>query len=237
MENKITLVLIRHPETEGNVVTNSEMSKLERPNHLFRPTEKGMVQIDRAITTYAELGLNMPIFVMHSTALRTKVLASRLGAIYGIVGRPLVEDSRLNEKWDGIFHSLTTEEISARYPEQIDLREKQGWYHHKPFGGESGPDVEVRIRSLLQELGSVPTHLGKTIVLCSHGNWQFLFEKIALGQSASLTEIARETRPIPNCAISVYEFFPQNPFEQQVKLTHINRYAPWLAENEPVRYV
>ncbi|MEK7642252.1 MAG: histidine phosphatase family protein [Patescibacteria group bacterium] len=239
MQNKITLVLIRHPRTEGNEVSNSEMAKLERPNHLFQPTKDGLEQMENAITVYYNLMAKLPLFplfIMCSTAVRTKVVANKFAATFGILGLQVIEDSRLNEKWDGILHSLSKEEIEAKYPEQIDLRKKYGWYHYKPFGGENGPDVEVRIKSLLQDITSVPMHIGKTIVLCSHGNWQLLFEKIALGQSAKEVEEARENNPIPNCAISIYDFFPHARLDSFLRTTEINRYAPWLNATEPTYY-
>lgn len=209
--------MIRHPETEGNVLGNSGMARLERPNHLFIPTTKGSLQVDNVVEAYRRLELSLPTAIYCSTFLRTRVIAE---AFQKISDCPILEDSRLNEKWDGIFHSLPIEEIEEKYSEQIRLRDKIGWYHYTPLGGENGPTVEVRIRSLMRDLGKNFDYASKTILLGTHGNWQFLFEKIALHQTWQEVEEARKNNPIPNCAISVYHFEPPNKFERT-----LNRYT------------
>lgn len=213
----IILVLIRHPETEGNVAM--EMTELERPNHMFVPTENGWKQIDRVLTTYEELRLTRPHKIYCSTFYRTRVVAVKFSQKFR---QPeIVEDSRLNEKWDGIFHSLPMTAIADYYPEEIVLRNKIGWYHYSAPGGENCPAVELRIRSLLFSI-AVPQNEGKTILLCTHGNWQICFEKIALNQRWEGAQRAKKERLVPNCAISVFDFYPPETFEHKV-----DRYAPW----------
>lgn len=220
----IILVLIRHPETEGNVAI--EMTELERPNHLFVPTEYGWEQVDKAFKTYGELKLARPHKIYCSTFYRTRVVAEKFSKEYTL---QIEEDSRLNEKWDGIFHSLPMTTIADYYVEEIVLRNKIGWYHYSAPGGENCPAVELRIRSFLSSI-AIPQNEGKTILLCTHGNWQICFEKIALNQRWEEAQRAKKERLVPNCAISVFDFYPPETFEHR-----IDRYAPWQ-NNSPTKY-
>ncbi len=227
MQDRITLVLVRHPETEGNVLTNSEMTGLERPNHLFRPTEKGLWQVKQALQAFIDLGFARPTAIYCSTALQTRVVAD---AFHEHFRSPIIEDSRLNEKWDGIFHSLSQEDIETRYPDQIEQRKKYGWYHFIPFGGENGPAVEMRIRSFFADIGSNDILNGKTIVIGAHGNWLHLFEGIVKKWPWQKVEEERRKNPFPNCSVSVYHFCPLNSFTNC-----LDRHAPWNS-TDPVQY-
>lgn len=215
----IKLVLVRHPETEGNILSNGQAAKLRRPNHLFQPTKKGLDQVAQAIELYSIMKNDTPSIIYCSTATRTRILAEKFREHFGKTLVNIAEDSRLNEKWDGIFHSMSAEDIAKKYPDQIELRKKYGWYHFKPFGGENAPDVELRIRSFLSDLGENPFHTNKTVILCVHGNWQFIFEKIAENRTWQETEIERATNPIPNCSITGYRFEPPSRFS----ITHNRR--------------
>lgn len=207
----IEIVFIRHPETEGNILTNSEMTKLPSPNHMFRLSACGLEQM-KAVCEYMKTHIPYhPRAVFHSTAFRTRILAASLSRKYEMSN--VIEDSRLNEKWDGIFHSLSHEEINNKYPEQIELREKYGWYHYTPFGGENGPAVEMRIRSFFRDLGEDTSYHGGKVIIVGHGNWFHLFEGIARRQPWEEIERERKQNPVPNCSISIYRFTPPNTFQ------------------------
>lgn len=207
----IEVVFIRHPETEGNVLTNSEMAKLPRPNHLFTLSNKGVGELEAVCAHMRQTMHYPPRAIFHSTAYRTRVLAHAISREHPVL--EIIEDSRLNEKWDGIFHSLPEDEIKQRYPEQIEQRNKYGWYHYVPLGGENGPAVEMRIRSFFRDLGENQDYNGGKVVIVGHGNWFHLFEGIARRQTWDQVERERRENPVPNASISIYKFEPPNFFK------------------------
>lgn len=225
-KDKAVIILSRHPETEGNILSNEEATQLKKPNHLFRPTESGLIQMEAFLQTYIATDLPVPEAILCSTFLRTQVLAEKIGRHFGV---PFIEDSRLDEKWDGIFHSLTKEEIQERYAEQIVMRKKYGWYHFTPFGGENGPAVELRIRSLFVDIAN--SLEGKTVFIAAHGNWLHLFEGLALGLSWQEVERRRKELRFPNCSLSIYKFTPPFTFTQT-----IDRFAPWAKEKTDIYF-
>ena len=214
----ITLVLIRHPQTEGNLVSNSEMAEIERPNHMLLLSKQGEIELESTVGEYTNLTMHLPVAVFHSTAFRSRVLAYKFSRDFNV---NCIEDSRLNEKWDGIFHSLHLNQIKERYPEQIDLKEKYGWYHYRPPGGESGPDVEMRIRSFLRDLVENQAYVGQQVIIVGHGNWFHLFEKIAENKPWEYVERNRIRNPFPNGSITVYDFYPPTRFVKR-----LDRYVP-----------
>ena len=228
MQHSINVVLIRHPQTEGNVLSNSDMTKLERPNHLFQPTEKGEWQVRQALRTYIDLKFPKPTALYCSTFLRTRVVVEAFHDHFHV---PIIEDSRLNEKWDGIFHSIAKEDATIRYPEQIEIQRKYGWYHYSPPGGENGPTVELRIRSFFTDIWQCGLYESRTLVIGAHGNWLNLFEGVACNLPWQQVEENRKTRTFPNCSISVFDLLALNQFEQG-----LDRYAPWLKEEPPTTY-
>lgn len=218
MENRINFVFIRHPETEGNVLSNSDATKLSRPNHMFRLTPTGLKQMDLVFEEYQTKVSRRPHSIYCSTFSRTRILAKKFAKHYKM---PIIEDSRLDEKWDGIFHSLPEEEIQQKYPEQINLCRKIGWYHFTPLGGENAIAVEMRIRSFLMDFDK--PDLNTTILVACHGNWLHLFEKIAKGLTWKETEEAKFKNPFQNCSITQYNFLPPKSFNQEGCL---DRYSP-----------
>lgn len=224
----ITLVLIRHPETEGNLVSNSEMATLERPNHMFLLSKQGEDQLESTVQAYTNLSIRRPAVVFHSTAFRTRVLAHKFSRELNI---DCFEDSRLNEKWDGIFHSLPLSKINEQYPEQIILKEKYGWYHYKPPGGENGPDVEMRIRSFLRDLSENRSYIGKQVIIVGHGNWFHLLEGIAEKKPWEIVQINRHQKPFPNGSITVYDFCPPTVFTKW-----LDRHVPKDELGTPTKY-
>lgn len=227
----IKIVLIRHPHSEGNEVSNSEMTELERPNHMFVLSKQGESQLEPIVQAYTNLNRHrpVPVVVFHSTAFRTRVLAHKFSRDLGV---PCIEDSRLNEKWDGIFHSLSLPKIKEHYPEQIDLKEKYGWYHYRPPGGENGPDVEIRIRSFLRDLGEEPSYFNRQVIVVGHGNWFHLFEGVVEKMPWEIVQANRREKPFPNGSITTYDFYPET--KEFVKW--LDRHVPKDELGTPTKY-
>ena len=64
----------------------------------------------------------------------------------------VVREERIREIEFGILDGLTPDGIQAKYPEEIARRAKEGKYFYRPPGGESRPDVNLRVHSFLGTL-------------------------------------------------------------------------------------
>ena len=173
------------------------------------------------------------IRAFQSTFVRTQETLAVILEQLGVEITPIT-DPRLDEKWDGIFHELSKKEVGEKYPEQVRFRKRSGYYHYRAPGGESCPDVELRIRSfveselLLQQ--STPAHPngeadGCDLIVC-HGRWSQVFQKYLHGLSVEEFLHIKEKSDNPNCSITIYNASAK---------TLINCVNPWegvLAKDE-----
>ena len=108
-------------------------------------TEKGEIMAKRLIDYFANIEIKR---IIVSEYLRTSQTASYVANNKGL---PIEKDKRLNEIDNGMIESMDEEEIIEKYPEfwrdfnshTIDVRFPEG---------ETGEDVLVRQKSLLDEL-------------------------------------------------------------------------------------
>lgn len=164
-----TLVLVRHGESEGNVVSKEDLSFKDKANHRFSLTEKGREQ---AIKAGEFLRKNNFVFDAYfvSTFLRTQETMSLMFP----EARPRI-DSRLNELWRGIWHTMSLSQVWELYPEERQIKEREGWYHYMPPGGQGCQDVDLMLCSFLQDIAL--NYSGATIVIAAHGNWEILLSR------------------------------------------------------------
>ena len=112
------------------------------------------------------------------------------------------EDSRLAEAQRGVWHTMTTDQIKKRFPEEIERRKREGLYHYRPLGGESWPDVELRIHSFL---GTLNRDYSNKKVLCAvHGHWLILFQKLIQHFSIEEAVDRYHNKPFENASITIY---------------------------------
>src|SRR5207248_3029517 len=92
---------------------------------------------------------------------------SRVTAEIVCAGRAEVEcDSRLREGRFGAFEGLTSDEISARYPEEFRAWREDA-VRNRPPGGETLEALQRRCMASLRE--HLPQHPGKVVAVFSHG--------------------------------------------------------------------
>jgi len=151
------LVIVRHGESVKNVekarVDQFDSNKLklditERDMDIVL-SEKGEWQ---AIATGRALA-KRPKFdvVFVSPYIRCRQTADLIIEQLGYNPRIVVEE-RLREKEFGVVENLTKKGIAKFYPEEWERRERDGKYYYRPAGGESYPDVGLRVHSFLGTL-------------------------------------------------------------------------------------
>ena len=91
-----------------------------------------------------------PINVLYiSPYLRTRQTAAKIIEGLGYTPEHITLDERIREIEFGLLDGLDRRGIEVKYPEEIIRRAKEGKYWYRAPGGESRPDVKIRIRSFL----------------------------------------------------------------------------------------
>jgi len=196
MSDPTLLVIVRHGESVGNVIFTDDSSSSETPNHAFALTENGRAQALHA-RTYLES--HFPPFDAHfcSTFARTEETL-RIAVPRAI---PII-DSRLNELWRGVWNTLPRCHVYERYPEERAVRAREGEYHYRPPGGQSGQDVDLQIHSFLHDLRA--HYQGKRVLVVGHGNWMLLFWRLIGGHPHHTYDTRYASRKYDNCELAIY---------------------------------
>lgn len=164
LPNKI--YFFRHGQSIGNAVGLDDISLKDLPNHLFPLTEKGKDEAKQLAKYINETYLFFNVEEIYvSNFLRAKdtlKIVLEESDRYQYLGNKVFHDSRLDEWWKGIFHSMSKEEIKKYYPLETRIRDREKWYHYRPPQGEAGKDVEFRITDFLKELNN-------NTMISSHG--------------------------------------------------------------------
>lgn len=195
-------VFVRHAESEGNVLSQSERTKLPLSTHLYRLTERGRRQAE---ITGAWLKEHFGVFDVYYSSYydRAKETVSLM-----YPDARIYEDARLAEAQRGIFHVLSTEEIEHLFPWEIERKRREGYYHYRPWGGENWADVELRVHSFF---GTIARDcVGLKVLTVVHGNWLVLARKLI--HHSPIEEALREfeENSAANASVTIYRGVDQN---------------------------
>ncbi len=172
-----------------------------------------------------------PTLVMCSPYLRA-IDTARLMAAAAPLDLPpdrCLSDERLRERELGMLNRLTRQGITARYPEQAELRARLGKFYYRPPSGESWCDVILRLRSLAEFLSlrcrdeRVLIVAHQVIVLC----FRYLVEGMT---EARVLQIDAEAE-VPNCSVTAYA---REPDQRAMQLRLANFVAPLEQAGAPV---
>ena len=145
------VLIVRHGATEWNI------NKRAQGQADIPLTDKGRHQ---ALDTARQLA-NFPVTAVYTSDLsRARDTAQAIAEMHGLA---VTEDARFREIDQGDWTGLTTDEISARWPE---LWGPARHYNARP-GGESPQQVRERALEGLRD--AVQAHPEGTIVVVSHG--------------------------------------------------------------------
>ncbi|HEV2178051.1 MAG TPA: histidine phosphatase family protein [Terriglobia bacterium] len=117
-------------------------------------------------------------------------------------------EERIREKEFGILDGLTHQGIAKKYPDELKRRQHEGKYYYRPPGGESYPDVALRLHSFLGTLArdcpkqSVLVVCHSVVVL----TFRRLLERLT---EQELLAIDRDPEhDVCNCSVTRYQFDP-----------------------------
>lgn len=133
----------------------------------------------------------------------------------------LIVEERIREKEFGISDGLTPEEIKAIFPYEYSRKLKEKKYYYRPMGGESYPDVNLRIWSFLNTL--VREYPRTNILVVSHSAVMLCFRKLLEKLTEKQVLNINQSDNVQNCAIISYRFNPNLKPKPKMQLDIYNK--------------
>jgi broad specificity phosphatase PhoE len=191
------LVLVRHAESKGNVLSADERAKCRYATYAFPLTKRGRRQ---AKLTGEYLKAEYDPFDIRYTSYYKR---ARQTMKILCPGEKFYRDSRLAEAQRGIWHTMTEKQIRRWAPHEFKRKAKENLYHYRPLGGENWSDVEDRIHSMLDTLNR--DYEGLNVLMVVHAHWEILFQRIVA--HSSIKDAMRRYRAgvIKNASVTEYE--------------------------------
>ena len=201
------LVIIRHGEAELNVAQREAIRNGHaRFDGTIRQTESPLTQkgILQAEATGRFLANESPFYrVFVSPFLRTMQTAEILAKHLPYPAEIRIEE-RVRERESGIFAGLTRRAIRERYPEEFERNEREGRYYFRPLGGESYPDVNMRVQSFLTSMKH--NFPGQRILVVSHAVVIWCFRRVLerLSERDLVSLLEHPDNEIGNASVTTY---------------------------------
>src|SRR5215469_17757250 len=215
------LVIIRHGQSQRNV--EKELAKSSGAATVWGGTVRDVdtplteLGVQQAIQTGKFLRGSDPFDVIFSSPYMRTLETSRHIAEQFNPPAPIVLEERVREIEFGILDGLTHHGVKERYPEEWERREREGKYWYRPPGGESRPDVALRVHSFLGAL-TRDFRQKKVLVVC-HSVVVLIFRRLLeRWDEAKYLEVDRED-DVLNCGITTYRY---NPADQRLQLDGYN---------------
>ncbi|MDX1535748.1 MAG: histidine phosphatase family protein [Candidatus Spechtbacterales bacterium] len=220
MDSPQRLVLVRHAESTRNKAPG---------NGVFFPdekTRKGFIGegdhdisltpegVEQAQITAPHISKWLGNFdhAYHSGYLRTiQTLTYILGA-YDLQSTPIKqhESTLIREQDAGHAFNMTEAEVKKSFPWLQQYLKTFGPFYARPPGGESLPDVIVRVQIFLEMISR--KHSGKNILVITHGGTLSCFRFVLENWTpARLIELHNSKTNSPaNCGVTLYEYSAKN---------------------------
>jgi broad specificity phosphatase PhoE len=202
------LVIVRHGEAQLNVAQREAIRDGHpRFDGTIRQTEsplteKGILQAEATGKFLA----NEPPFhrVFVSPYLRTMQTAEIMTRRFPYQAEIRYEE-RIRERESGIFAGLTRRAIREKYPEEFERNEREGRYYFRPLGGESYPDVNLRVQSFLTSMKH--NFPGQRILVVSHAVVIWCFRRVLerLSERDLLSLLEHPDNEIVNASVTTYK--------------------------------
>lgn len=208
------LVFIRHGESELNVrraiaeankdtsitkiahgIRDADVSLTERGHHQAKATGEAMAK------TFKKFNV-----AYISPFVRTQQTFEEIQAGLGYEV-PVNVDDRIREKEFGIISLYTEKGIKTKFPEENERRELLGNYYYRPLGGESYPDIGLRLHSFLHSL--YRHQVDKRIMIITHARVITMIRKMMERlDEAELLHIEQHD-DVSNCGVTNYVYDPK----------------------------
>jgi broad specificity phosphatase PhoE len=236
------LVVMRHAESEANLRRETLRKENSKETHVglavrdvdVELTENGERQ-GRATGRY--LDDRFPPFdvVYVSPYRRTRRTADAAVSEMAKPPRRVIEE-RLREKEFGILEGLTKHGIEQLHPEEHRRKIAVAKYYYRPPGGESFPDINLRVHSFIGTM--VREHAGERVLVVTHSVVVLCFRRLLERmEEEEVLKLDREDE-VKNASLLVYEAGDRDGLRGVLVRTDWNL-APWEKPsfNRPSREV
>lgn len=148
-----------------------------------------------------------------------------------------VQEERIREREFGVLDGLTPRGIAGRFPDEHRRKSIEGKYYYRPPGGESYPDVALRVHSFLGTL--TREHRKQSVLVVSHAIVVLTFRRL-LERWTEEEMLAVDQNPdqgVCNCSVAWYSFDPNAGTKGKLVLKERNgvHYPDELASSEQSR--
>lgn len=216
------VILIRHGESEANLLSRDEQRDIPYGTNHYRLTEKGRRQAELT-GNWVRANLPKPDLILRSYYARTNETAELV-----FPGREIRDEVLLAERDRGIWTEATEEEVREHAPWEIRRRDKQGSYHYRPAGGENIPDVERRVREFRRSMRVNSGH--KIIAAVGHSHWILLWQKVVHHWSIEETEADFHRKDwVRNASVLIYRnhWDPELGEHRLIHNRDVDHIVPW----------
>jgi len=210
MAMPIDLVLVRHGQSEGNLVNYRARkgdTSLYTPEYKLRHdsakrlTPKGARQAEAAGKWLRENGLER----FDRRYVSTYVRAMETAGLLNLEGADWMQEPMLREREWGDFDSKSPEDQQRLSMDSVRVHDTDPFYWIPP-NGESIAQVAVRLRTILSTLHR--ECFDKRVVIVCHGDvmwaFRFILERMSVDQWSALNQSDAPTDTINNCQILHY---------------------------------
>ena len=202
------LVIVRHGQSERNIA--KEQAKASGNAMIWGSSLRDVdtpltpLGIQQAISTGKFLRDKAVFDVIFSSPyMRTMQTAQHIAEQLGRVPEIMMEE-RVRAIAFGLLDGLTHQGIKERYPDEWARREREGKYWYRPPGGESRPDVALRVHSFLGAL-TRDFRQKKVLVVC-HSVVVLIFRRLLeRWDESKYLEVDKED-DVLNCGITTYRY-------------------------------
>jgi broad specificity phosphatase PhoE len=201
------LVIVRHGQSERNVA--KELAKAAGNSVVWGTNARDVdtpltaLGIQQAIATGQFLRDKSFDVIFSSPYMRTLQTSQHIAEQLTSIPRIVLEE-RIREIEFGILDGLTHQGIQERYPEEWARREREGKYWYRPPGGESRPDVALRVHSFLGTL--TRDYRQKNVLVVCHSVVVLIFRRLLeRWDEAKYMEVDSED-DVLNCGITTYRY-------------------------------
>jgi len=202
------LVIVRHGESERNKAKDA--AKRGKEVHSFgsglrdldtKLTPKGHQQ---ALAVGEYLAKPYRFDTVFSSPYR-RTMETTEEIISKMTPKPLVvEEERIREIEFGILDGLMPEGIKAKFPDEDARREREGKYWYRPPGGESRPDVALRVQSFLGTL--TRDYREKSVLIVCHSVVVLIFRRLLERWGEYDYLKVDQEDDVKNCSLTIYDY-------------------------------
>lgn len=142
-----------------------------------------------------------PEYIITSPYLRAKQTAEAIIEGMGCCPKVVVEE-RVREIEFGVMDGIDRKKFRELYPLEADRRERDGKYYYRPPGGESRPDVRLRVHLVLDTLNR--DYVGARVLIVCHSVVVLAFRSLLERWSEDQYLQVDKEDDVKNCGLTVY---------------------------------